>query len=573
MENKKKLLLLIAILFVAIFTRFHNLANFFTEVDDQIAIYDTLVYDKLDLYDIANDTSSKSYNSKIKTYIRDLESKENDFINFTQKKFSSLLFNLTPSKNSTYAPLQYFMFGWMLNLNQNFEELKFYSRLPSAIFSILTLLITYLISKKVFNSKNFFLYFPTLILTFSYPMIFISQRSYNYSAGIFAITLLFYLFLRENINLDNKKVFIDNSQIAFKKNFYFAILLGITSYLTYLSIVLMPAFFIFKFIKSYFESKKIFINSNFNLLICGLLYSLIIFPLLIYMLKINLQNYGATDSSGIFGEYSIIGKENAYIKFYLYNFYLIVSKNLSFFLDDFFASNTIQAIIFGITVIGIMSFFKKKINKNDQTFILMFLFILFYWMVFVFFNKTTFGPTRHLLWLAPIISIIFTFGIQNINSLFFKSNYIFIFFITIFTSAIFTFNYSNFLNYHKDLLREKELNILIKKYNIQYIANHASASQVCLMPSLNIKIKTCPIRYFRYSYIEELNKDIYRDIKANNGSIAFINYNITKKIKFDLKDAQLKKLLTINNVEYLINESPLYLAKQVPNFLIIEIYK
>ena len=59
----------------------------------------------------------------------------------------------------------------------------------------------------------------------------------------------------------------------------------------------------------------------------------------------------------------------------------------------------------------------------------------------------------------------------------------------------------------------------------------------------------------------------------NNGSIAFINYNITKKIKFDLKDAQFKKLLTINNVEYLINESPLYLAKQVPNFLIIEIYK
>ena len=93
------------------------------------------------------------------------------------------------------------------------------------------------------------------------------------------------------------------------------------------------------------------------------------------------------------------------------------------------------------------------------------------------------------------------------------------------------------------------------------------------MPSLNIKIKTCPIRYFRYSNIEKLNKDIYVDIKSNGGSIAFINYDITKKIKFDLKDNEFKKLLTIKNVKYLFNKSPLYLAKQVPNFLIIEIYQ
>ena len=144
---------------------------------------------------------------------------------------------------------------------------------------------------------------------------------------------------------------------------------------------------------------------------------------------------------------------------------------------------------------------------------------------------------------------------------------------TILSSFIFAFNYLSFLNYHKDLLQEENLNVLIKKYKIQYLANHETVNQICLMPSLNIKIKTCPIRYFRYSNIEKLNKDIYVDIKSNGGSIAFINYDITKKIKFDLKDNEFKKLLTIKNVKYLFNKSPLYLAKQVPNFLIIEIYQ
>ena len=113
------------------------------------------------------------------------------------------------------------MFGWMLNLDQNFDQLKFYSRLPSVIFSILTIWVIYLFSRKLFE-KILLAIIPSILLTFSYPLIFISQRSYNYSAGVFAITILFYLFFRESITLNNKKVFIDNYNLRLKKNFYFS---------------------------------------------------------------------------------------------------------------------------------------------------------------------------------------------------------------------------------------------------------------------------------------------------------------------------------------------------------------
>ena len=38
--------------------------------------------------------------------------------------------------------------------------------------------------------------------------------------------------------------FIDKSKIRFKNNFYFSLMLVSTSYLTYISIVLMPAFYL-----------------------------------------------------------------------------------------------------------------------------------------------------------------------------------------------------------------------------------------------------------------------------------------------------------------------------------------
>mgnify|MGYP001437235633 CR=1 FL=1 len=145
---KKKIILFILIILILFFTRINNLEIFFSEIDDIIAL-DKLKYEKLNLYDIANDKDSPSYNSKIKIFLRGLDARDNRIIDFVQSNFSDILFNLTPSKTSTYAPLQFFMFGWMLNLDQNFDQLKFYSRLPSAIFSILTIWVIYLFSRKL----------------------------------------------------------------------------------------------------------------------------------------------------------------------------------------------------------------------------------------------------------------------------------------------------------------------------------------------------------------------------------------------------------------------------------------
>ena len=177
MKNKKTVIILVLI-FLAIFTRFFNVISFYSETDDQLSISQLLKYDELNLYDIANDKISPSYNNKIKTFIRELEKKNNPIINFSQKILSSVIFNMSPSKHSTFAPLQYFLFGWVIDKNLNYDQLKLFSRLPSILFSLLTILLTFKICKRYVFENNI-LYIPVSLVIFSLPMIYISQRSYN----------------------------------------------------------------------------------------------------------------------------------------------------------------------------------------------------------------------------------------------------------------------------------------------------------------------------------------------------------------------------------------------------------
>ena len=573
MKNKRILLLFFITIVLSIFTRFHNLENFYSETDDQLSIEQLVRYDKLELYDIANDKSSPSYNSPIKTYLRELQLKKNGLVDNIQKKISTIIFNLAPSKHSTFAPLQYLMFGWMLNTNQDYNDLKFYSRVPSAIFSILTIFITYLLCKKIFRKENYFIFLPCVLVMCSYPMIFISQRSYNYSAAVFGVTLLFYLFFKEIVNLNDSRLFINKSKIKIKRNFYFSLILAMTSYLSYVCLLIMPVFFIFKFTKEFIKKQKILTISNYNLVICGLFYSAIIFPLLYYMLTLELYNYGMTASTaGNNFEYSIITNENNYIRFFSYNFYLIIVKNLSFFLDDFIGANILQGFIFFITIIGALFVFKKNIKNRYEVLIYLFISILLYWIILVFLNITAFGPTRHLLIFTPVISIIFTYGLKVVNrKTFIKEKNLSIVAITTII-VIFLLNYSNFLYYYKDSYDEKNLNSLIKKYNIKYIVNDISqAHLLCLMPSIEIKINSCRIRYNRYEGNIILSEDIYKEVKSKAGSIAFISYSITDKIKLDLINNDFHKTFEIKNVKF-INKSPLFISKYVPNYIELIIY-
>ena len=103
----------------------------------------------------------------------------------------------------------------------------------------------------------------------------------------------------------------------------------------------------------------------------------------------------------------------SYIAFFSKNFYLIISKNISFFLDNNFYSTILQIALFVIFVFGLLFSFKST-NKNHSKFLLLFTLILVNWVILVMLNITAFGPTRHLLIFAPITSIFFVIGFERL---------------------------------------------------------------------------------------------------------------------------------------------------------------
>ena len=65
----KKIFFLIFLFFlflVSLFTRFDNISSFYTETDDQIAISQLLKYKSTNLYEIANEQQSLTYNNRLK---------------------------------------------------------------------------------------------------------------------------------------------------------------------------------------------------------------------------------------------------------------------------------------------------------------------------------------------------------------------------------------------------------------------------------------------------------------------------------------------------------------------------
>ena len=104
------------------------------------------------------------------------------------------------------------------------------------------------------------------------------------------------------------------------------------------------------------------------------------------------------------------------------------------------------------------------------------------------------------------------------------------------------------------------------------MAIDATIGQICYMKSIEIKINVCPKRYYRHHYHEVLNDKILNQIKEKNGSIIFINYKLTKQNILDLNNNNFKKLIEIENIKYLVGVSPLYVAKQSPNFIKIFVY-
>ena len=493
---------------------------------------------------------------------------------------------MSPSKHSTFAPLQYLIFGWMIDEKKNYKELKYYSRIPSAIFSILSVFLIFIISAKLFRN-SFLVTLPAIFTITSFPLIYISQRSY-YSAGCFAMLVLIYIFLTQYRNEKNSYVNISDN-LNFWGNLRVSFIISLLSYLNYMMLLFTPIYYLTFFLRDFIKKKSLFSTLNINLIISGIIYLFIVGPLVLYMLKLNLNDYGMTGSTaGENFEYSIksiSGKNLAsYVNFYFHNTYLIIVKNLAFYLDDFKFSFYFEIIIFVTFVYGLIRSIFFTQNNSLRFIVLVISGLFLYWCILAFFNITALGPTRHLNIFTSLFAVILSYGVFNFCKLFKKKilnllvNFFFIFNLIL----IFILNYNNFIFKYYDQFNEDKINKIIKDENIKLIINDGTHSDVlCLMKLIDVQIYTCINGLKRYNYNPKISLKELKEIKLNKGSVAKINifenniYNgqiISKNVVISnkLKQAGFKLKYKIEEKRF-GNISPLYISKYKPNIFYLKI--
>ena len=94
------------------------------------------------------------------------------------------------------------------------------------------------------------------------------------------------------------------------------------------------------------------------------------------------------------------------------------------------------------------------------------------------------------------------------------------------------------------------------------------------MQNLNVLIRTCPIKYYRFQKLINLDEINLKEFKNNNKAIMFVNDqpSLTKYIQL-LKEDNFVLVQKIDRSRFDSDSSPLFISKYVPNVFEVYIYK
>ena len=495
------------------FTRFDNLSNHFTHVDDiSVAkiILDSRNSNVIEnIYDPKHPNYNQNYKKKIKEY---LDKEKHSFYLLVIKKtyhYLSIPFYLS------YAPLQFVLTSSLLPFAENYEQIKFLGRLPSFIISLISFGFMYAIANLLFDkNRSYLILVSSALFYLSWEYVIISQLMHNYALGVLSFLIIIYLFL--NIKERNNNYF--------KRGIKLGSFLSILIYAHYQIIMIIPAFFAtlcwnlleYKNLKEKFNAfKLIFVSS--------LTSALLALPAIIW---IYIRNYGSTYNSWNAGpKNEFLINWNSFFDSYLYlpkfiisNFYIVSSRTISFVSESFIYFDLIFIFIVALIPLGLLNLLKDK-NDINRKFGKFSVFIIISWIVFALFSKITLSPTRHSIILLPIFCLLVTKGFEyvliKINKNFFNKKIIN--FTSVIISALiiilFVFNYKNVMQHRYDLFSEKQFINLINKYDTKEILIYdnflANPSVMPELSKLQVNINYIDSIYNSFKLKKEINNIIF----------------------------------------------------------------
>tara|TARA_B100000575_G_scaffold279920_1_gene268804 strand:+ start:3349 stop:5082 length:1734 start_codon:yes stop_codon:yes gene_type:complete len=465
------------LLLVFISSRLILLGNHFVHYDD---LYSPYILKLVNSYDQKNfldfiERNLFQFDDSVYVYLL------NFFKNYDWV-FSILKFLLSPfvvGKTSTFAPLQFYLTEIFIFIETNLSNSLFLLRLPSLIFSVLSIITIFLISKKLKTNHYFSLIIPLFVFCFSWMYLVYTAQASSFASIIFCFlcTILIYLHISER-------------NITKRKSILLGFLFTILFLINYQVLFLIPAFYIGLIISFRFSPSAILSNLFYFALVNLSLVLLIYFLFLQERLS---WNPGVHWNAGRNQEYLFVGECGytnliCFIIFFKENILTVLKAILSFTEISSITSNLYLIFLLLLSTTGF--FYLLYMKKNIFYF---FLLCLITWLFLIYFQKVTLSPSRHSLYLVVIISYLSVYGViflSNFNS--FVAKIIFNSLLILFL-CLYIFNYNqnyyeriNHLNFKINLEElilkydpyiiistghstEFEFSYLSKKYNSKFI--------------------------------------------------------------------------------------------------------
>jgi hypothetical protein len=499
------------------------LKQHFTHIDD-IGVAESLLIRNLDYRD--NCTKIEDSNLPIlvaKVFIKDSEKICKLHASFNRLSLVSSLW--------TYAPFQFYITQYLLkrNISYSYEEVKFRGRLPSFGFYILGVLCFFGLTFSIFHRDKFGAYIPWILTPLA--ALSLEQRIYaaqmeSYSIGLIsnciAILCLYCLHPIQD------RPYLKLGGIA--------ALLAIAIAMQYQAILLVTSVLLAVGLINFSQAFKPKFLLKFSFLVTSTIF-------LSYLLVGNVlgfSNRAVNWNAGVNGEFLVSGSNVVERSL---NFFTILSDNLFYNLYSIISGielSTVLANYFGfifaaLFLLGLIQLWIKR-KSLPLVFWLTYVYIAVY-LLFVFFGKLTFSPTRHFLYHLPFILIVCGFGLQLIIESLARIKFIPQVFLTIICCycLVSIFKFDSFYNKRIDLITEELF--------ISPITNH----QPSFLLYDSFDIETLFIEKLRYFpmfqlNIPEANCNNYQIYSPSTNEIKFITFS-KRKSEWDLNDPYIGKYL------------------------------
>ncbi|MDX2470054.1 MAG: hypothetical protein QNL04_05700 [SAR324 cluster bacterium] len=442
------------------------------------------------------------------------------------------------SHYSTYAPLQFILTG-LINKNLlDYKEMLFWTRLPSLVMAMASLLAIFQLNLKIYKDKYFL---PCLvsftILAFSWVNIIYSMQSESYTISVWTVLVNFWLFFH----------YLNKEKITFLELPILGILLSILACSSYQFFIFLPGFFL-----------GIFLNYNKRILdffrdhlISLFILAFAIFAIYKRWLSVRLGR-GIHWNVGPNQEYLLrLPAENDLFENVIYiatffskNLYIVFRHITSFAAEGWLFNDIFAVIYLLLFIIGVYSWVTST-SKAKKLFVVTFLTTSVLWAGLLIERKMALSPTRHSMILLGYVLVFTPAGMLFLYEKFklscFHQRVITVSFSVI-VFVIFAMSYNPVMSKRMDKFVPEKIEGIIRKFNITEIYQYGWTRNLLFMNHIRENFttsrrrRTSAKRKKIVSWRKKAILAVYRSKKKNasNGAVLFITHRelvLSKKIK------------------------------------------